>query len=82
MIHIIIEFERRSAPRELALEHQDQLHTIGERITDYSNILYAAEWDGMSPWINILKNDLPDGIKLAYAGWPMITQDQWEPADE
>ena len=85
MIHILIKTERRNAPRELALEYQGQLHIIGEKITDYTNILYAAEWDGISSYINVLKNELPDGIKMAYAGWPMITREEYEelypPAD-
>jgi len=57
-----------------------QLHTTGEVINDYSNILYAAEWDGTSPYINVLKNELPDGIKMAYAGWPMMTREEYEEA--
>jgi hypothetical protein len=108
MIHTIIKEERRKAPRQLAIEinndlhtqtgldkdgmpvfsvtpRDPQLHTIGEKITDYSNILYAAEWNGTSPYINVLKNELPDGIKMAYAGWPMITREEYEelypPAD-
>ena len=78
MIHILIKSERRSAPRELALEYQGQLHIIGENITDDTNILYAAEWDGSSPYLNILKDNLPDGIKLSYAGWPLLTKEEYE----
>ena len=71
MIHTIIQTERRHAPRELAIEIKSQLHSMGERIDDESNILYAAEWDGKAPYVTVLKGDL-SSIKMAYAGWPMI----------
>jgi hypothetical protein len=79
MIHVIIKQERRTAPRELAISIQNsQLHTMGAVINDPSNIVYAAEWDGMSPWINVLKNELEDSINMAYAGWPMVTKEEYE----
>ena len=61
-------------------QHPSQLHTMGERITDMSNILYAAEWDGKTPWITVLKGSIAD-LKMAYAGWPMVDQATWEAAN-
>lgn len=56
-----------------------QIHTVAERIDDVKeeNILYAAEWDGKSPWITVHKGKIAD-LKMAYLGWPMVTQDEWE----
>lgn len=54
-----------------------QLHAMGTAVNDLSNITYAAEWDGQSPWITVLKGD-PAEAKMAYMGWPMVTQAQWE----
>ena len=54
-----------------------QLHSMGEKVTDWRNIIYAAEWDGSSPWITVLKGNLSD-LKMAYAGWPMITREEYE----
>lgn len=70
MIHVIIQEERRISPGELALEVEGQLHTMGERMDSDENIVYAAEWDGKSPYVTVLKGDISD-IKMAYAGWPM-----------
>jgi hypothetical protein len=79
MIHIRIAQERRKEPRELAIVLQDQLHTMGLSITDLSSpqIVYAAEWDQVSPWITVLKGDRAD-LKLGYMGWPTVTRDEWE----
>jgi uncharacterized protein YigE (DUF2233 family) len=100
MIHTVIAVERRKAPRQLAIEINNdlrtqtgmdkngmpvfsvtqrpaQLHSMGEVVNDFSNILYAAEWDGSSPWITAHKGDIAD-LKMAYAGWPMVTKEQWE----
>lgn len=63
--------------KPLAQEHAGQLHSMGERITDESNILYAAEWDGKAPWITVLKGSIAD-LKLAYMGWPMVDQATYE----
>jgi len=41
-----------------------------------TNILYAAEWNGSDPYITVFKGALAD-INMAYAGWPMITKEQW-----
>ena len=76
MIHTIIQTERRAAPRELAIKVQSQLHSMGARIDDPTNILYAAEWDGKAPYVTVTKGSIA-GIKMAYAGWPMITKEQW-----
>lgn len=54
-----------------------QLHTMAEEVNDFSNIAYAASWDGRSPWIEVLAGDIAD-LKLAYFGWPMVTKEQWE----
>lgn len=40
-------------------------------------IVYAAEWDGISPWIVVHKGNVAD-LKMAYLGWPMVTQEEWE----
>ena len=79
MIHTIILAERRKAPRELAINVRDQLHSMGERIDDESNIVYAAEWDGKAPYVTVLKGDIAD-LKMAYAGWPMVDQVTYEAA--
>lgn len=92
MIHTIIQTERRKAPRELAISIDPtvrdikgnvvstapvQLHSMGANITDQTNILYAAEWDGVAPYVTVLKGDIAS-IKMAYAGWPMIDKAAWE----
>ena len=81
MIHTIIKTERRSAPRELALSIASQLHTMGERIDDMANIIYAAEWDGKAPYVTVLKGNLAD-INMAYAGWPMVDEATWKAAQK
>jgi hypothetical protein len=72
--HVIIQTERRSAPRELAIEFESQLHTTGESIGNLADdqIVYASRWDGRSPIIEVLKGSVDD-LKMAYSGWPMIT---------
>ena len=81
MIHIQLIQELRVStpekPRELALVHAGQLHTMGERIDSMDNISYAAEWDMRSPWVTVLKGSLAD-IKLAYAGWPMVEEAEYK----
>ncbi len=78
--HVVIQTERRKAPRELALSIQGQLHTMGTGINDMTNVVYAASWDGISPWIVVLKGNIAD-LKMAYAGWPMIDQATWQAAN-
>lgn len=94
MIHAIIKTERRTGDRanSIAIDAstrntkgevvtpKTQLHTMGERITDQTNIDYAAEWDGVSPYVTVLKGSIAD-IKMAYAGWPMIDEDAWRAAN-
>lgn len=94
MIHTIIQTERRQAPRQLAQEMKTstrdaegaitstttQLHSMGTRIDDPTNIIYAAEWDGKAPYVTVLKGNLAD-INLAYAGWPMIDEETWRAAN-
>lgn len=55
-----------------------QLHSMGTSIKSIAdpNILYAAEWDGTSPYINVLKGNISD-LKMAFAGWPMIDKATW-----
>jgi hypothetical protein len=103
MIHTIIAEERRKAPRQLAIQMNNdlrtqtgtdkdgmpvfsvaqrpaQLHSMGEKVSDWTNIVYAAEWDGSSPWITVHKGDIAD-LKMAYAGWPCVTsKEEWEAA--
>jgi len=72
--HVVIQTERRSAPRELAIEVHEQLHTLGDSVGDLSDpqIIYASRWDGRSQIIEVLKGSVDD-LKMVYAGWPMIT---------
>lgn len=58
-----------------------QLHSMGERLDhpEDANILYAAEWDGRSPWVVVHKGQISD-LRMAYMGWPMVTQAEWEAA--
>ena len=94
MIHIIIQTERRAAPRELAIRIDPtmrnargdvvstspaQLHTMGARIDDPTNIVYAAEWDGQAPYVKVFKGSLAS-INMAYAGWPMVDEATWKAA--
>ena len=81
MIHTIIQTERRKAPRELAINVQSQLHSRGERIDDPTNILYAAEWDGVKPYVTVTKGSLAS-INMAYAGWPMVDEATWKAAQK
>jgi hypothetical protein len=48
---------------------------MGESITDLANtnILYAAEWDFQTPYVNVLKGSIAD-LMMAYAGWPMTNK--------
>jgi hypothetical protein len=103
--HVVIQTERRQAPRKLALPMNNdlqvqtgtdqsgmpvyqvtprppQLHAIGEALNhqDDANITYAAEWDGVSPWIVVHKGSIAD-LRMAYAGWPMVTREEWEAAN-
>ena len=56
-----------------------QLHSMGERVDNLSdaNILYAAEWDGKAPYVNLLKGKIED-LRLAYSGWPMVDKAEWD----
>jgi len=58
----------------LALAHDNQLHNMGAGFDPTNtNIIYCAEWDGVSPYVIVHKGKLSD-IKMAYAGWPMVDQ--------
>lgn len=90
MIHTIIKVERRTGDRanSIAIDAsarnaqgqivtpKTQLHTMGERVDDQTNIDYAAEWDGVSPYVTVLKGNIAD-IKMAFMGWPMIDEETW-----
>ena len=54
-----------------------QLHMQGAEIKDWTNIEYAASWNGVDPWITVLKGD-KSSIKMAYMGWPMLTKEEWD----
>lgn len=80
--HVIITTEKRTstptAPRQLALSIGGQLHTIGASILNLAdpNLVYVASWDGVSPWIVVLKGSITN-LTMAYAGWPMVDQATW-----
>jgi len=84
--HVMIQTEQRTStalkPRQLAEPVEGQLHTMGASVTTpiNANILYAASWDGMSPWITVLKGQISD-LKMGYSGWPMVDQATWEAAN-
>lgn len=63
----------------LATPVSGQLHTLGTSIKDITNanILYAATWDGVSPWIVILKGSNL-GLTMLYAGWPTVDEATWK----
>ena len=54
-----------------------QLHTQGAKITDWTNVAYAAEWDGISPWVTVLAGD-HSSLKMRYMGWPDCTKEEWD----
>jgi len=56
-----------------------QLHTQGAKITDWTNIAYAAEWDGISPWVTVLAGD-HSSLKMRYMVWPDCTKGEWDAA--
>ncbi len=86
-LHIIIATERRVStpekPRGLALaDAHGQLMSVGTALnapTD-ANILYASEWDQVSPWIIPHKGDIAT-VTHFIAGWPRVTEAQWEAAN-
>lgn len=69
--------DAKGAPKFIVTPMPTQLHTMSEEVTDYSNIVYAAEWDMKSPYVTVLAGDIED-IKLAYFGWPMETKAMYE----
>lgn len=69
--------DAKGAPKFIVTPMPAQLHTMAEEVTDYSNIAYAAEWDGKAPWITVLAGSIAD-LKLAYMGWPMEEQATYE----
>lgn len=94
IFHTVIAVERRTEMVEVlgqlvpvrvqATDFASQLHAKGEFLgggyaTD-PQIIYAAEWDGQSPWITVLKGD-NSTLMLRYAGWPEITKEEWNAAN-
>ena len=58
-----------------------QLHTLS--IADLSHhdwtpaqYIYVARWDGIAPWIEVLKGD-HHALNMGYAGWPTVTEAEW-----
>lgn len=84
--HTVIAKENRTStpdkPRQLAIDVQSQLHSMGDSISNITNanILYAATWDGVSPWIVVEKGSIAD-LKMAYMGFPMIDKATWDAAN-
>jgi hypothetical protein len=52
-----------------AISTLTQLHMLSEVIA-FDNVIYAAEWDGVSPYLTVLIGDVKD-VNMTYAGWPM-----------
>ena len=69
--HVIIAIDKRKEGRE-AIKHEKVLHSIGNEINilNAPNILYVAEWDGVSTEYKLLKGTA-DMANMAFAGWPM-----------
>jgi hypothetical protein len=69
--------DAKGAPIYEVTHRPAQLHSMGERVEDMGNenILYAAEWDGVSPWIVVHKGSIAD-LKMAYMGWPMVEKEK------
>lgn len=66
-------------PKCTVTSRPPQLHMMGTRIDSMDNIEYAASWDGRAPYVEVLKGDIAS-IKMAYAGWPMVTKAEWDAA--
>ena len=69
-----------------------QIHDMGTKIADLKDpqILYAVEWDQISPWVTVLKGaltyvdkngDEQPTVQLAYLGWPMIDKAAFDEAN-
>lgn len=46
-----------------------QLHIVVPDEFDHSEAVFAATWDGQSPFVEVLKGDM-SVPKLAFMGWP------------
>lgn len=68
--HVIVAKDYRAGTDREAINVSDQLHSMGESVTDNHNIIYAAEWDGVADHVTVLKGSM-EGLTMAYAGWPM-----------
>ena len=60
-----------------AISTVTQLHMLSEVIA-FDNVIYAAEWDGVSPYLTVLIGDVKD-INMTYAGWPMSVAPEVNP---
>ena len=71
--HVIIKTDNRAVTDRSATSPVSQLHSMGESVAKLSNpnLLYVAEWDGISDHVTVLKGSMA-GLDMAYAGWPMI----------
>lgn len=65
-------------PRVVVTPQPHQLHTIGERIDDLSNVQYASEWDESSSYITVIKGDSA-AQKNFPLGWPMVSEADYTP---
>ena len=70
--HVVIETDQRAGTDRCATSPVSQLHSMGESVTNLANpnLLYVAEWDGVSDHVTVLKGSMT-GRDMAYAGWPM-----------
>lgn len=62
---------------------EQMLHTMGAfpgDITD-DQFVMVAEWDGVSPYVIMHKGDY-SARNMEYSGWPAITKEQWEGAQQ
>jgi len=81
--HVQIAKENRvstaAKPRPLSIPVSGQLHNMGDSIKDITSaqIVYAASWDTVSPWIVILKGD-NSAVTMRYAGWPTVDEATWK----
>ena len=71
--------DAKGMPKYVVTPRPPQLHSMTKLLTEFEqeNILYAAEWDQVSPWIVVHKGAIAD-LKMAYMGWPMITKEEYD----
>ena len=60
----------------------EQLHSMGTGYSgDNANVIYCAEWDLQKPYVTVLKGDHATR-SLDFAGWPTVTKEQFEQAND